>query len=109
MTVYFNEASSPQTPSSPATKTPAETAPSDQHNRVATINMKHRHESEILSQLLVLTKAVAVNATPEEIEQLKELEAQQDLAEKDSIKHHAYNEAKKRKDDILAQARAASA
>lgn len=110
MTVHFNDAASSQTHTSSATggKASPESASVDQAGRVVTINMKHRHESEILSQLLTVAKAVPIKPTPEELEQLRELEEQQALSEKDSIRHQAYNEAKKRQDAILAQARASS-
>lgn len=108
MTVHFNDAASSQIPSETGGKASSESASIDQAERVVTINMKHRHESEILSQLLAVAKAVPINPTPEELEQLRDLEEQQTLSEKDSTRHQAYNEAKKRKEAILAQARAAS-
>ncbi|KFZ12811.1 hypothetical protein V502_06915 [Pseudogymnoascus sp. VKM F-4520 (FW-2644)] len=107
MTVYFDDATQPQTPSAPVAGTQTEPTTSNQQ-RVVTINMKHRHESEILSQLLALTNAVPVEPTPEEVEQLQELAAQQEVSEKDSARHRVFNEEKKREEAILAQARSAT-
>lgn len=104
MTVYFDDAPQPQTPGAPVASSQTEPTTSSQQ-RVATINMKHRHESEILSQLLALTNAVPVEPTPQETEQLQELAAQQELSERDSARHAIYNAEKKREEAILAQAR----
>lgn len=107
MTVYFDDATQPQTPSAPVAGTQTERTTSNQQ-RVVTINMKHRHESEILSQLLALTNAVPVEPTPEEVEQLQELAAQQEVSEKDTARHRVFNQEKKREEAILAQARSAT-
>jgi large subunit ribosomal protein MRP49 len=73
----------------------------------ATINMKHRRDSEILSQLLSIAKAFPVTPTPDELEQIRILEEQQALSERDSARHIAHNLAEKRKQDLLKQARSA--
>lgn len=109
MTVYFNDDAQSQVQSVSITSSQTDTALSNQQQRVATINMKHRHESEILSQLLALTGAAPVEPTPEEIEQLRVLAEQRELSERDSTKHRIYNEEKKREQAIINQARAASA
>jgi large subunit ribosomal protein MRP49 len=67
--------------------------------------MKHRNESEILSKLLTLTKAVPIEATREELEQIRDLEEQQRLSEQDSKRSQALNEKRKRTEAMLAQAR----
>jgi len=67
--------------------------------------MKHRHESEILSQLLAITKASPVEPTPEELEELRRLEEQQIESEKDARRSQAVNEKRRRQAAILAQAR----
>jgi large subunit ribosomal protein MRP49 len=104
MTVYFDDATQPETP---VAGTQTEPTTSSQQ-RVVTINMKHRHESEILSQLLALTNAVPVEPTPEEVEQLQQLAAQQEVSERDSARHAIFNAEKKREKAILAQARTAA-
>lgn len=67
--------------------------------------MKHRHESQILVQLLAITKAVPIEPTEEESEQIRELEEQQLLSEQDSKRSQAANEKRKRAEAMLAQAR----
>jgi large subunit ribosomal protein MRP49 len=95
---------------SPQTSTPgAESTPIAPIERIVTINMKHRHESEILSQLLTITKAVPVEPTQEELVQLKELEEQRVLSEKDRQRSHAVNEKRRRAEAMLAQARGEAA
>jgi large subunit ribosomal protein MRP49 len=90
-----------QTSSAPVAKsTPI--APAE---RTATINMKHRHESQILSQLLAITKALPIEPTEEELEQIRELREQQRLSEQDSKRSHAVNAKRKRTEAMLAQAR----
>jgi large subunit ribosomal protein MRP49 len=89
MTVYFKDPS----------------APEDTGPKSSTINMKHRHESEILSQLMSLTKATPVAPTSEEAEQLRSLEEHRIQSEKDSARSHEVNEKRKQKEAILAQAR----
>lgn len=102
MTVHFDDAA-PATNSTPATtEAPAE-------ERVVTINMKHRHESEILSQLMALTTAMPIKATPEEVEMLDTLEKAQAKSEMDKAKNAAFNAAKKREEAILAAARSGMA
>lgn len=91
MTVHFTEAE----------------AAKEAEEKVVTINMKHRHESEILSQLMELTKAQQIEAAPEETEMLANLEAAQKKSEEDRARNNAYKEAKARSDAILAQARTA--
>jgi large subunit ribosomal protein MRP49 len=73
--------------------------------RIAAINIKHTHESQILSQLLTITKAVPVEPTEEELEQTRELEEQQRLSEQDSKRSQAVNAKRKRTEAMLAQAR----
>lgn len=70
-----------------------------------TINMKHRHESEILSQLMSITKAKPVQVTPEETQQIKDLEEHRIQSEKDSKAMQLVNEKRRRKEAMLAQAR----
>jgi large subunit ribosomal protein MRP49 len=67
--------------------------------------MKHKHESQILAQLLAITKALPIEPTEEELEQIRELEEQQRLSEQDSKRSQAVNEKRKRAEAMLAQAR----
>jgi large subunit ribosomal protein MRP49 len=114
MTVHFTDPDSASQTPSPVSSTTiahtsaapvAETTPAAPTQRTVTIEMKHRHESEILSQLLSVTKAVPVEATPEELAQLNELDEQRQLSEKDAQRSRAVNEKRKRTEAMLAQAR----
>lgn len=67
--------------------------------------MKHRTDSEILSQLIALTKAKPIHATPEELEQLRELEEVEKQSARDHTRSINENEKRKRRDAMLAQAR----
>jgi large subunit ribosomal protein MRP49 len=69
------------------------------------INMKHRLDSEILDQLMSLTKARAVRATAEELRQIQEIEEQNARSERDALKMAKVNEKRKREEAILTQAR----
>ena len=105
MTVHFNDAAA-NTGAASSVPTSPEVAVEE---RVVTINMKHRHESEILAQLMALTTAAPVPATPEEVEMMDFLEQSQQKSEIDQAKNAAFNEAKKRKEAILAAARSGMA
>jgi large subunit ribosomal protein MRP49 len=85
-------------PTTPAAATPPLTG------SIATINMKHRSESEILTQLISITKAVPTHPSQDELDQMRELEQQRNLSEKDSQRSHAVNEKRRRRDAMLAQA-----
>jgi large subunit ribosomal protein MRP49 len=110
MTILFTEtentsppkySTNEQTMTAPGSEIPP-VAPSE---RTVMINMKHRHESEILSQLMSITKAVPVEPTPEELQQIRDLEEQRLLSERDSKKSQAFNERKRHEEAMLAQAR----
>ncbi|KAJ5038110.1 uncharacterized protein L3040_006979 [Drepanopeziza brunnea f. sp. 'multigermtubi'] len=73
--------------------------------RTETINMKHRPESEILDQLLALTRARVVKATAEESRQIQEIEEQRVRSEKDAILSAEVLAKKRREEAILAAAR----
>jgi large subunit ribosomal protein MRP49 len=73
--------------------------------RTEVINMKHRLESEILDQLLKLTKARVVRATPEEQRQIQEMEEQNARSERDAAMMAEVRAKKKREEEILTQAR----
>jgi len=73
--------------------------------RVATFDMKHYHESEILSQLLSITKAVPLQPSPEELQQISDLEEQRKQSEMDAQRSQKVNEKRRRRDAMLAQAR----
>ncbi|RFU34215.1 hypothetical protein B7463_g2134, partial [Scytalidium lignicola] len=94
MTIYFNNQA---TSGSGTSSGPSEKA--------VTINMKHKQESEILSQFLTVSKAKPVTATPEETQLMKDLEEQKARSERDSRRMQLVNEKRKRQEAILIQAR----
>ena len=69
--------------------------------------MKHKHEEEILEQLMKITKAVRVVPTEEEELEMKELEDQRSRSAKDSETTRIYNEKIRQERALLEQARAA--
>lgn len=73
--------------------------------RTETINMKHRHSSDILSKLLDITKAKEVETSKEDIRLGEELEAQRKVSEADAERCNAINAEKKRQKEMLDQAR----
>lgn len=83
----------------------SESTPMAPTERTATINMKHRNESEILTRLLAITKAVPIEPTKEDLEQIRDLEEKQRLSEEDSKRSQAVNEKRKLTEAMLAQAR----
>lgn len=113
MTVHFTDLTSAENapPTISSITTQKSTAPVAEStsiapiDRMVTINMKHRHESEILSQLLSLTKAVPVEPTQDELMQLAQLEEQRILSAKDAQRSQVVNEKRKRTEAMLAQAR----
>jgi large subunit ribosomal protein MRP49 len=74
-------------------------------NRTEVIDMKHRDNSAILAQVLALTKARVLRASPEDVR------LGQELAEKEASSAHvrglmqAVQAARKKEQDILTQAR----
>ena len=74
-------------------------------DRTETINMKHRHESEILSELLGLTKATPIAVTEEEEAVLEELKEEERRAEADRVRNSRYTEQKRQEKALLDQAR----
>jgi large subunit ribosomal protein MRP49 len=67
--------------------------------------MKHRLDSEILDQLLKLTKAKVVRPTAEEQRQMQEIEEQNAKSERDAAMMAEVNAKKKMEEDMLTQAR----
>jgi len=114
MTIYFTtpEAAentmteiSSTTQSHTSTAPVAASQPGPLTERTEVINMKHRLDSEILDQLMSLTKARAVRATAEELRQIQEMEEQNARSERDALKMAEVNEKRKREEAILTQAR----
>ncbi|KAL8797218.1 MAG: hypothetical protein Q9195_000685 [Heterodermia aff. obscurata] len=114
LSIFF--APSANTSSASATSSPASTssttaskATSDHtpFERVQTVDMKHRHEEEILEQLMQITKAVKVDPNPEEELEMRQLEDQRARSQKDAETTRLYNEKVGREKALLEQARTA--
>ncbi|KAL9590274.1 MAG: hypothetical protein Q9203_000947, partial [Teloschistes exilis] len=103
--------SSTSSPSSaaPSSSTTSITSTSDHtpFERAETISMKHRHESQILSDLLNLTKATPIVASPEEEAELQALADERKRSEADRARNAAYTEQKRQEKALLDQARGA--
>lgn len=69
--------------------------------RTEVINMKHRLDSEILEQLLKLTKAKIVEPKPEELREIKELERLNNSAVKMQIEMRKKYEKDRKEKDML--------
>ena len=74
-------------------------------DRVQTIDMKLRNNSEILEELVKLTKAQQVEPTAEEVEELKDLEEQRIKGARDSVRSGEVRARVKREKELLEQAR----
>ncbi|CAL8580305.1 hypothetical protein XPA_006033 [Xanthoria parietina] len=111
LTVFFASPSdsAPNT-SSPAPSTTAQKIPGSGHapfERTITIEMKHRHESEILSELLNLTKASPVEPSPEQEAELEKLAEEERQGGLDRARNAAYTAQKRQEKALLDQARGA--
>jgi len=113
MTVHFTSADAQQSSGSP-TSAPAPTGSTSgdkttsdhaSTTRTEQISMTDRQASEILADLLRITKAVVVEATPEERETLEELEEARIRSERDSALSLEVRARRKREEALLAQAR----
>ena len=110
LTVFFappSHSASPTASPSPSSSTSTSTSPSEHtpSDRIESINIKHRHESEILSRLMELTKAVPIVATPEEEAQLRQLEDDNVKSQQDAQRSAEINERRRREAAVLDQAR----
>lgn len=114
MSIHFTSENPTHMTSDSATASPAPvesttptTTPSDHDpvERVETINMKHKTESQILDELIKLTGAYAIEPTEAEREELRSLEEQRVLSERDSKAAAERRAAEKREKELLEQAR----
>jgi len=76
-------------------------------DRVETLNMKHRVESEILNELLKLTNAKVVKPKPEELREIAELERLDAEAERDQAEQEKIYARQRRERAMLKAAQAA--
>lgn len=109
LTIFFSSPSSDSSTETPQTmSTSGDKAPSEGHDHFETtksINMKHKHESKILDELMKLVSGKQVEATAEEQEELKELAEERARSDQDRVKQAAVLASRRRQAEILAQAR----
>lgn len=110
LTVFF----APPSKSTSATGLPAPSSSTDSStatstrkpsDRIETIDMKHKHESEILSRLLELASGKPYEITPEEHAELRGLEDYKRSSQRDRETQARLNAVKKQEKALLDQAR----
>lgn len=79
----------------------------DADETVVHIYMKDKHSSHILEFFLAEARAVPIQATKEEIEEMQELSVMRKQADVDRERVRRIREEKKREEDMLKRARAA--
>lgn len=67
--------------------------------------MKHKHESEILSRLLELTKGIPYEASPDELAELRDVDDEKRRSDKDREAQARLNEVKRQEKALLDLAR----
>ena len=110
LSVFFAPAlrlSSASAPPAPSPSTDASTASSGHApaKRISTIDMKHKHESEILSRLLELTKGKQYEASPDELSELRDVDDERKRSERDREAQARLNEIKRQEKALLDLAR----
>ena len=108
LTIFFHETAAATT-STATIKVLGETSEADFNGRTEVIDIKHKHESEILQQVMELTKATPVRATPEEEAEMQELQEQKKRSAQDMLRNARLNEQKRQEKALLEQARGAVA
>ena len=101
MTVFFASVSHGESP--------AENTESSVNERVEVIDMKNKHESEILDGLMKVTRAVQVEPTEEEELELRQMEEERIKSEEDRSRMSAVTAQRMREKELIAQARASIA
>ncbi|KAL8839774.1 MAG: hypothetical protein Q9170_001585 [Blastenia crenularia] len=108
LTIFYATAHNPATPASLSTAMENTSIPSQTpFERTEMINMKYRHESDILSELMNLTKATQIVATPEEKAELQGLADLEKRMAIDRTRNAEYTAQKKQEKALLDQARGA--
>ena len=74
-------------------------------DRIETIDIKYKHENDILSRLLELTHGVPYEITPEERAELEEVKDYQTDRERDRARQAKLNETKREEQRLLNLAR----
>ncbi|KAI9734705.1 MAG: hypothetical protein M1818_006692 [Claussenomyces sp. TS43310] len=114
LTIHFTDATSAHTIPPPVSSTTAArtsvgpvaaTTSMPPTQRTEVINMKHRTDSEILSQLMALTKARPVDPTPRDLEDIRKLEEFKVKSDADKAVSQKVRDDKAHHAAMLAQAR----
>ena len=110
LSVFFAPAprlSSASASPAPSSSTDPSTASSGHApaNRIATIDMKYKHESEILSRLLELTNGRQYEASPDELAELRGVDDERKRSERDRMAQARLNEIKRQEKALLDVAR----
>ena len=104
MTIFF--APKPDTATSSTSSKGAGAEESQINERAETIEMKHKHENDILKRVLEITKAVEVKPTEEEAVAMRQLEEELVRSDQDRIRTRADLEARQQEEALLAAAKA---
>lgn len=110
LTVFFApppRSSSATASPAPSSSTDPSTAPSGHApaDRIETIDMKHKHEGEILSRLLELTRGTPYEASPDELAELRDADEEKKRSERDREVQARLNEVKRQEKALLDLAR----
>ncbi|KAJ9661257.1 hypothetical protein H2201_006616 [Coniosporium apollinis] len=105
LTIHFGSAAETSPEAGSTIPTDSTTTSSGAADRVVTIDMKNKQDSEILQELLKATKATELGPTEEDQEAIRELEEQRERSARDSEMSREVNAKRKREAEALAQAR----
>lgn len=109
LTVYFgippSATSKTSSPDLPANLTPVSTEEIAAYDRTEVIDMRHKRDSEILSQLMDVTKAIQILPSPEDEAELQKLKDENEKSRQESLINSRHLEKKREKGDLLAMAR----
>ena len=107
LTVFF--APPPKSSSATASPTPSDASTTSSGHvsadRIATIDVKHKNENEILSRLLELTEGVPYQASPDELAELREVDDEKRRSERDREAQAKLNEVRRQEKELLDMAR----
>ena len=114
MSIHYASPTSSSNPVAPVGSTadpnasqepPLETSQAPSTERIEQIEMKDKLSTDILAELLQLTKAKQVEPTAEESALLAELDQKRQIARRDSTRMAKVREAEKKRQDMLKAAR----
>lgn len=106
MSIFFS--SVPESGASSSSSSDGQVQNTAVNERLQTINMKHKHESDILKELLQITEAVEVKATEKELEMMRDIEEQRKKSDEDREFDKVVQEKKRQETQLLDQARRAA-